>query len=189
LIVPNGGKVLRKRILVVFIIIFAFISLLFLSMPDKQQVQKSSIEAVNGKMNLENWNMEDNKILPLDGLWEFYWEQLLTPADFLTRNTDKSKLTGYMNVPGLWNGKVFGEKELPVFGYSTYRLVLENIPYQGVLGLKKGNARFSSKIYVNGQELLTDGTPAARALDYKSGNTPQVGFFSYAGGPIEILGC
>lgn len=178
---------MRKRTLVVIIIILGFILLQFLSMPHDQQTKKSNIEAVNGKMDLNNWNMEDNKILPLDGLWEFYWEQLLTPADFITEGGEQPKLTGYMNVPGLWNGKVFGNEELPVFGYSTYRLVLENIPYEGVLGLKKGNARFSSKIYVNDQEIFSDGTPAASSIDYKSGNTPQVGFFCYDGGRVEIL--
>jgi len=96
-------------------------------------------------------------------------------------------LTGYIPVPGLWNGKQYGEEKIPVFGYSTYRLVLENVPYHGVLGLQKGNARFSSKIYVNGQELLHDGVPAGRAADYKSGNTPQLGFFNNDSGRIEIL--
>ncbi len=178
---------MRKRTFVVMIILFGFILLQFLSMPHNQQAKISDLKAVNGKMNLKDWDMESNKVLSLDGVWEFYWEQLLTPVDFLEQDGDRPKLSGYMNVPGLWNGKLIEEKKLPVFGYATYRLVLENIPYKGVLGLKKGNARFSSKIYVNGQEILSDGTPAAQSLAYKSGNTPQVGFFGYDGGSIEIL--
>lgn len=187
MIVPNGGCGLPKRSLVVFLIILAFISLLLLSMPNPKQEQSSSLQAVNGRMELKDWNMERTKILPLDGEWEFYWEQLLTPADFLEQDADRPMLTGYIPVPGLWNGKQYGEEKIPVFGYSTYRLVLENVPYHGVLGLQKGNARFSSKIYVNGQELLHDGVPAGRAADYKSGNTPQLGFFNNDSGRIEIL--
>lgn len=171
----------------VFLIIFAFISMLLLSMPSNKLGHDTSYQVVNGRMKLHGWNLEHIKTLPLDGEWEFYWEQLLTPADFTAPNKNKPELTGYLQVPGLWNGKVFGQNEIPVFGYATYRLVVEGIPFRGVLGLKKGNARFSSKVYVNGKELLSDGVPAEKSAEYKSGNTPQLGFFSIDGGSVEIL--
>jgi two-component system, LytTR family, sensor kinase len=178
---------LFKRSLIVFLIIITFISMLLLSMPENKQGKSTSLQAVKGKLELADWNMEHTKILPLDGEWEFYWNQLLTPEDFSAKNKVRPKPAGYMTVPGLWNGKVVGKTEIPVFGYATYRLVIEDIPFHGVLGLKKGNARFSSKIYVNNQELLSDGQPAGKAGDYKSGNTPQLGFFSCHGNRIEIL--
>ncbi len=176
-----------KRSLVVFIISLASILVLLFSLPDRKKEEASGFLAANGRMDLSDWDVNKVDIIPLDGEWEFYWEQLLTPEDFLTSNMDKQELTGYMSVPGLWNRKMFQEKKMTVFGCATYRLILENIPYQGVLGLKKGNARFSSKIYVNGIELLSDGVPAYQATDYKSGNTPQIGFFNSDGGRIEIL--
>ena len=170
-----------------FIISLASILVLLFSLPDRKKEEASGFLAVNGRMDLTDWDMNKVDIISLDGEWEFYWEQLLTPEDFMISNMDKQELTGYMSVPGLWNGKVFQEKKMTVFGCATYRLVLEDIPYQGVLGLKKGNARFSSKIYVNGIELLSDGVPAYQSMDYKSGNTPQIGFFNSDGGRIEIL--
>jgi sensor histidine kinase YesM len=150
-------------------------------------VQTSELLAKKGRIDLAGWDMEQTAIIPLNGEWEFYWEQLLIPADFVLQSTDGPKLSGYMTVPGLWNKKVLEEKQLPVFGYATYRLVLENIPFHGVLGLKKGNARFSSKIFVNGQELLSDGVPAKQVTEYKSGNTPQIGFFVCDDKRVEIL--
>jgi sensor histidine kinase YesM len=156
-------------------------------MPSGKSVGNSGLQAVNGRMELANWDIERTRIIPLDGEWEFYWESLLTPVDFLEQDTDRPELTGYMPVPGLWNGKVFGENKIPVFGYATYRLVLENVPVHGIIGLKKGNARFSSKIYVNGEELFNDGEPATQAGEYKSGNTPQLGFFNNDSDNIEIL--
>ncbi|MDF2845468.1 MAG: hypothetical protein K0R00_3894 [Herbinix sp.] len=176
-----------KRSLVVCIISLVSILVLLFSLPNRKQKESSEFLAVNGRMELAGWDMVENDIISLDGKWEFYWEQLLIPEDFLMDNRNKPELNGYISVPGLWNGKVYGEKKIPVFGCSTYRLVLENIPFHGVLGLKKGNARFSSKIYVNGIELLSDGVPAYQATDYKSGNTPQIGFFNSDGGRIEIL--
>lgn len=176
-----------KRVSIVMLIIVVFISMLLLSMPEQKQGKSRNLQAVKGRLELADWNMEHMKILPLDGEWEFYWNQLLTPEDFSAQKKARPEPDGYMTVPGLWNGKVFDKKEVPVFGYATYRLVVEDIPFHGVLGLKKGNARFSSKIYVNNQELLSDGKPAGQAADYKSGNTPQLGFFSCNSSRIEII--
>lgn len=176
-----------KRSLSVSIIILMFLLLLIFSLPDRTQSYNNGLQAVKGKMELAGWDIEYTKTLQLDGEWEFYWNQLLIPADFSEEKLDKPVLTGFMQVPSLWNGKSPGGEKLPVFGCATYRLVLENISYKGVLGLKKGNARFSSKVFVNGQELLSDGVPAGRASDYESGNTPQLGFFSGNGNKIEIL--
>ncbi len=176
-----------KRSLVIFIISLVSILVLLFSLPNQRQKESSEFLAVNGRMELTGWDMEESEIISLDGKWEFYWGQLLIPEDFVKDNRNMPQLSGYMSVPGLWNGKVFGAKKMPVFGCATYRLVLDNIPFHGVLGLKKGNARFSSKIYVNGIELLSDGVPAYQAMDYKSGNTPKIGFFNSDGGKIEIL--
>ncbi len=176
-----------KRFWIVFLILFVFVSLLLFSMPEEKRVQNSGMKAVHGRMGLAGWDMERRGILHLDGEWEFYWDQLLTPGDFAMQREKSPVLTGYMQVPSLWNGKVLGGEKLPVFGCATYRLVLENVPIHGVLGLKKNNARFSSKVYVNGQELISDGVPAQQAAAYRSGNTPKLGFFKSNAGKIEIL--
>jgi len=36
----------------------------------------------NGKIDLANGDYKLDKLVALDGEWEFYWDQLLTPADF-----------------------------------------------------------------------------------------------------------
>ncbi len=176
-----------KRSLSVITIILMFLILLIFSLPDHSKTHDQRIKAVKGNMELSDWDMKSRDILRLDGEWEFYWKQLLTPSDFSGENLSKPELTGYMQVPSIWNGKAPGGDRLPAFGSATYRLVLENIPYHGVLGLKKGNARFSSKVYVNGEELLSDGVPALDSKEYKSGNTPQVGFFRVNDKKIEII--
>lgn len=140
--------------------------------------------AYQGKLNAAPWDIALSPVIRLDGEWEFYWNQLLTPEDF----ADNAPVPdGYMQVPSLWNGKNVQGENLPAFGCATYRLVLENVPFQGVLGLKKTNVRFSSRVYVNGQALLDDGVPARTAPEYRSGNTPQLGFFEHKGGTIEII--
>lgn len=176
-----------KRCITAILIILVFCSSLLLSLPGWRQTSDSTLHAVNGRLDLAGWDIDNTPILPLEGDWEFYWDQLLTPRDFSSENTNKPQMTGYMRVPGLWNGQRLAGEKLPVFGCATYRLVLENLPYGGTLGFRKGNVRFSSKVYVNGQELFSDGVPARQEAEYHSGNTPQLGFFSVEKGKAEIL--
>jgi two-component system, LytTR family, sensor kinase len=175
-----------KRILGLFAI--ATIGMLLFLLPslfNEVQKQDSRLTAERGSLDAATWDFERNSVLRLDGEWELYWDELLTPEDF--EGESPIVPTGYMQVPALWNGKNLYGKQLPAFGCATYRLIIENVPFEGVLGLKKGNARFSSKVFVNGHLLISDGVPAHKAADYQSGNTPKLGFFKSESGRIEIL--
>lgn len=176
---------MTKRILTLLLI--AVISLLIPFIPfvlKGGHTSDANPVVYQGKLNAAPWDIARSPVIRLDGEWEFYWNRLLTPQDF----ADNSPVPdGYMQVPSLWNGKSVQGENLPAFGCTTYRLVLENVPFHGVLGLKKANVRFSSKVYVNGQALLSDGVPARTASEYRSGNTPQLGFFEHKGGTIEII--
>lgn len=176
---------MKKRAFAVIFIALLFLALLSLSLPNRAPIP--AFQAMGGRMELTHLDIERTQTLRLDGEWEFYWNQLLSPADFVAQTPNTPEFTGYITVPSLWNEKEFNGERLPAFGCATYRLILEHPPRDGVLGLKKNNIRFSSKVYVNGKELLSDGVPAERAQDYKSGNTPQVGFFSSNGDNLEIV--
>lgn len=179
---------MTKRILIISIItILAITPVLLDSLIDHKEPLNAYPRAINGAMDLSEWNVSKHRIIPLNGTWEFYWNQLLTPEDFQPGSTRTPKLTGFLKVPSLWNGKEFNGEKLPVFGYATYRLVLKNTPHHGVLGLKKANVRFSSKVFVNGAELISDGVPAADAASYASGNNPKLGFYHCSGNDVEIL--
>ena len=56
----------------------------------------------NGVLDLRNWDFERDGLLELKGKAEFYWKQLLVPEDFIPLN-NHAELTGYMQIPGLWN--------------------------------------------------------------------------------------
>src|ERR1044072_2681224 len=56
-------------------------------------------KAVNGVLDLTNWDQQKDKTIPLDGQWAFYWNKLLTPQDF-----EKDSLlqpSGFITVPGI----------------------------------------------------------------------------------------
>jgi len=135
-------------------------------------------------MDLSTWNKKQDTRIKLDGEWEFYWNRLLTPADF---HNNAIANAAYMKVPSRWNGEIVDGGSLPAFGFATYRMVLKNVPSGGVFALKKNNIRFSSVIFVNGHKLLEDGTPSGEAAGYQPGNTPQFGLVSLDQGDVEII--
>jgi signal transduction histidine kinase len=147
----------------------------------------NELQVREGVMDLSAWHYDSDKVIKLDGEWEFYWNQLLTPASFEFPGDARLSPNAYMKVPSSWNGVVVDGRPLPVKGAATYRAVLKNVPISGVLALKKNNIRFSSVIYVNGEKLLEDGRPSLEADSYTSGNVPGLGLFDSRSDEVEII--
>lgn len=183
----RSENALGKRILAVCLIILTAFLLIPLSITGDHNQLTQNAKAVKGILNLEEWDLKIDKVIQLNGEWEFYWDQLLTPEDFKKEGEGKPSLTGYMKVPSQWNGKVLNGISLPAYGCATYRLVLRNMPSNQVYGLKKNIIRFSSRIFLNGSKFMEDGNPSKDAGVYKSGNLPQIAFFGSNGGDMEIL--
>ena len=175
---------LRRFLTISAVTIVGVLALLLSMLWGKEYVPENRLTAKQGRMDASAWNIDRDPVLRLDGEWEFYWNKLLTPEDF-AENT--AQPAAYMQVPSLWSKKTVQGTTHPVFGCATYRLVLEQVPFRVRLALKKVNARFSSRVYVNGQELLADGIPAQQAESYRSGNTPQLVFFEKNSGRIEVI--
>lgn len=147
----------------------------------------SQLQVKDGVLDLASWNAEQNKRIKLDGNWEFYWNQLLTPEYFQQARENGVADSTYIRVPSKWNDKIIDGQTLPAYGAATYRMVLKNIPFDGVFGLKKSNIRFASTIYLNGDKILEDGKPSLEASVYQPGNISQIGFFSLEQGAAEII--
>ncbi len=176
-----------KRMLLVGLIGMISCSFVLLSTVENSDRQMNAFQVRNGVMDLSAWNSEQTPRIKLDGEWEFYWDRLLTPADFARTGADRPVYSAMMKVPSLWNGKIIDGRPLPAYGSATYRMVLKNLPHGGVFALKKTNIRFASAMYANGQLLVEDGKPSGTAANYRSGNIPQIGFFSSEPRDVEII--
>lgn len=78
------------------------------------------LQPVKGVLDLRGTVMDQHSFHNLNGEWEFYWEQLLTPTTF-----GKAKQEGkgmIVPVPSYWSDYLIDGKELPGFGYGTYAL-------------------------------------------------------------------
>ncbi|HEX2924953.1 MAG TPA: hypothetical protein VHP38_01630 [Ruminiclostridium sp.] len=64
----------------------------------------NSIVVNNGKADLSAIDFSHNKLVPLDGQWEFYWDKLLMPEDF--NSGSMPRMDSFMKVPSVWSDNV-----------------------------------------------------------------------------------
>jgi PAS domain S-box-containing protein len=111
--------------------------------------------AVQGVLDLTRWDFGRRGPVDLSGEYEFYWNQHLSPADF--NAPAPPHRSGFIKVPGFWNGYRLNDSELPGEGYATYRLTVR-LPAAGAhLGLKVSEVSTAYRLYVNGIEMAAVG--------------------------------
>ena len=143
--------------------------------------------AIKGALDLSEFDFSSDVALPLNGEWEFYWNQLLTPEDFVGGSVHKPELTGHVDVPHQWRGSVNGV-ELKKYGCATYRLLVKVRSSNGTFGLKTGIIRMQNSLFVNGVLQGGSGRPSPDPTSaVLTENTPYTVFFVSRGDSIEII--
>ncbi|WP_047983398.1 histidine kinase [Ornithinibacillus californiensis] len=170
----NRTKVyfIAATLLMMIVIIFYYLSAM---------EKTSSIKL--GELDLSETEFDSKGVIELNGEWEFYWNQLLAPTDFIY---NKQRNYHYAYVPGNWLQDLEGNT-YPDKGYATYRATIKNIPKTKYFGLKKGNIRNSSKIYVNGELILKDGNVSKDLAGSVAGNNSEVVYFEIEDSTAEII--
>ena len=113
---------------------------------DEQSGQKGP-NAVQGILDLKEWNFEQDGNVRLNGQWEFYEKQLLTPEDFMP-GTGRSALKGFVKVAGQWTGKSVQGAKWNGQDYGTVRLKVR-MPQssEGIYGIKTSNIRTAHQLF------------------------------------------
>ncbi|WNS42527.1 ATP-binding protein [Paenibacillus sp. MMS20-IR301] len=136
-----------------------------------------------GVTDLSACTFDDNSVFPLNGQWEFHWQQLLEAQG---SRTAAAELPAYMAVPGSWGPKsaVTGYSR---YGYATYRMLVQLPPDIPVYALKVTNIRNASRVFVNGELLGSSGTPGTSSESTIPRNNPYSFTFSAKDNQAEIL--
>ena len=130
-------------------------------------------KAVKGVLDLTQWNFEKEGIINLDGEWEFYPREFLSPGTnrisdekSSQRNSKDSspsspKIPNYITVPGSWNNLIINEKPMGSKGFGTYYLKIllpdpDKYP-AGSFGLKTSYLNDSFAIYGNDKKIASAG--------------------------------
>lgn len=139
-----------KQLKVVF---FLLVFLLFVGIPKGNTANNQThLLAKEGRLRVDNQIIE--KGLILNGQWEFYWKELLTPQDFKTNPKPKPR---YFDLPATWNKYRIDGKELGSEGFATYRLVIETGDVNELLALEIAPFYNSYKMWINGVLLAQNG--------------------------------
>jgi signal transduction histidine kinase len=150
----------------------------------KREPVKKSPQAVNGVLDLTDWDFAKDGPVGLNGEWEFYWGQLLTPADF---KWGQGKKTGLIQVPQNWAGYRHHGKPLPADGYATYRLVIKQGNQVGTHGIYLLYEATSYKLWVNDELLFSNGTVGKSSRETTAQLLPSTGFFRNDGQNPQIV--
>ncbi len=123
-----------------FILLIILLPLLLLS---GCQTAYSKRQAYNGVLDLTDWDFSKDGIVSLDGKWEFYWQQLVSPG----KNLSEASLTGCYQIPGYWTG--YSGPQLSPKGYATYRLSVKLDRHGQVLAISAPDIYTEYKLWVN----------------------------------------
>ncbi len=134
-----------------------------------------------GFVDLSGWDFRTQSI-DLDGQWEFYWNRLLSPADF--KSNDSLKYN-YITVPTAWKGYRLNQKTLGPYGYATYRARIKAPPGRYALLTNKIETAFT--IWVNGQKLSCVGVVGKDRQSAKPQYLNALEFFSVKEDHIDII--
>lgn len=177
-------NLLKKLNIIPILIVIAMIAAAFLYTELKPS--NNTPKAIEGILNLKNLDFKKQGAISLDGKWEFYYNQLLTPEDFNGSTSNKPKLTGYIEVPCSWKGTL-GQEQLKQKGAGTYRLIIDLEPSEKIFGIRVTNVRMANKLFINGTVMGESGKTALRAEEYLPENLQYASYFNIKGNRAEII--
>lgn len=128
-------------------------------------------QATKGVINLSAWDFARNGAIDLDGEYEFYWQQLVTPEDF---SRGQLPPIHYMHVPDSWKGHTVAGQKLPGIGYATYRLTILLNPAAPRLALKFLDMGTAFTVFANGKQILAVGAVGQTAETSAPRYAPQI---------------
>lgn len=107
--------------------------------------------AVDGQLDLRDWDFSDSRSVTLDGEWTFH------PYVLLMNEADVSQSVGVpLQVPGDWSSTLNPESDSP-YGYGSYHLRVYVDPnIETTYSLRIPSIRSASELYANG--LLVGGS-------------------------------
>jgi len=144
-----------------------------------------TLEANRGKIDLSSLEFDDSTVYKLNGEWEFYWNELLSPSGL---NMGKAmKIPDYFQMPGTWNGREHEGRVLSGEGYATYRLRIGIGDHDRRMALLVKEMATSYKLWVDGRLLSANGVVGKSPDSTRPQFMPRVLFFQPVGNTVEIV--
>ena len=150
-----------------------------------KDTRTSQPTALKGELDASSWDFDKNGSIPLNGEWEFYWGRLVTPADF--ESGAAGTISGYLTVPGKWNGFKSEGTEVGNRGYATYRLKVAVGGGEKMMALHTFDMGTAFRIFADGREIYANGSVGESEETSHPRFMPGVALFPAQGGTVEFI--
>lgn len=142
--------------------------------------------AKKGEMDLQYWNpFESEDVLHLNGDWEFYWQQLLSPVQLRQKNFERR----YAYAPSEWSRMRVDGENLLHNGFATYRLVVR-LPKEVVrkqLALYVPASGSAYKVWIDGAEVASAGGVGTDFLSENPWTVSKIVYFMPTSEKMELV--
>lgn len=165
----------NKRLLIIHLTVLMAVILAGCS----SEVVSKQPQASEGLLDLSEWRLQE-QIVNLDGQWEFYAGQLISPQRI------GAQIPSYINVPSSWNKNMLGSGESSGDGHATYRLLFKT-ETGGRLALKLPRILTAYKLWINQELIASAGIVGTSRTEMTPQYLPQVGLFDAQPGINEII--
>ncbi len=159
--------------------------LLLMFIDKSTEAFKAQPIAKDGVLDLKNWNFKNQGIVKLNGQWQIYYNQLLTPEDF--KKKGDLKKTGVINIPGNFSTYKYPEKQLDGKGYATYRLKVLTNNAEDLYAIKTEFIQTAHKIWINGKLVAGSGVVGTSEAEMIPKVATSTGAFYNNTGELDIV--
>ncbi|SMF57626.1 Glycosyl hydrolases family 2, sugar binding domain [Paenibacillus barengoltzii] len=131
----------------------------------------TEIQSDKGTLDLSQVQVSERPI-KLQGEWEFYWHELLSPNDIHDRIASDGNPNRWINLPNSWLGYRLDGQQLSGTGFATFRVMIQlsEQDRHERLALKMPSIFHAYKLWVNGEPLAEVGVVGQD----KSSMTPRL---------------
>ncbi|MEC2343083.1 7TM diverse intracellular signaling domain-containing protein [Paenibacillus barengoltzii] len=148
----------------------------------------TEIQSDKGTLDLSQVQVSERPI-KLQGEWEFYWHELLSPNDIHDRIASDGNPNRWINLPNSWLGYRLDGQQLSGTGFATFRVMIQlsEQDRHERLALKMPSIFHAYKLWVNGEPLAEVGVVGQD----KSSMTPRLAtkfvYFQPENNTVELV--
>ncbi|PJZ69599.1 adenylate/guanylate cyclase domain-containing protein [Leptospira perolatii] len=129
--------------------------------------------ASNGILDLSSWDINSEPIVSLNGDWEYYPGILISSKESIPSGTEPS----FSKVPRTWKGD----------GFGTYHLKVLLSKGSSELALASKSQATAYRLFLNGKELISAGTPGTVKDESIPSNHPAFRSLGDVGNELDIF--
>ncbi len=174
-------RLFHKIPLALFVIFWLGFLIFSTSKPPK------SLTATKGVLDLTDWNFQTSGNIKLEGEWEFYWQELLTPHSYPQRGDADIREGDFITLPSTWNGHLINHEKIQGNGFASYRLTIKTIERDQILSVLVKPMATAYELWINGKLVAANGKIGTSAKSMQPQYLSKVASFSHSGKEIEIL--